>query len=187
MHHLVFFLFYLSLQVNLEFSVWGHGLVNKWSVDLELFSSFCFTPDLIWTLCPAPSLGQPRRHRVVVLRSPLSHCSFHRFSKENRNRGGRILLAGGFVLWAQPGECAEQGEVKGKAWGRAVPRLCPLGRLWWPVPSCHRVPLVPGAQGPPLEASVTRKEIHSRKSVPPGPDPTCFSEPLCCFGPENAI
>lgn len=102
---------------------------------------------------------------MAVLRSLLSHYSFHGFSKENRNRGGRILLAGGFVLWAQPGECAEEGEVKGKARGRAVPRLCPLGRLWWPVPSCHQVPLVPGAQGPPLEASVTtgRRFIHENQ------------------------
>ena len=48
---------------------------------------------------------------MEVLLSLLSHCSFYGFSKENRNRGGRILLAGGFAPWAQPGECAEQGEA----------------------------------------------------------------------------
>lgn len=161
MQHLVFFLFHLSLQVNLELSVWGHGLVNKWSVDLELSSSFCFTPDLIRNLCPAPSSGQSGRHRVEVLLSLLSHCSFYGFSKENRNRGGRILLAGGFAPWAQPGECAEQGEVKAEAWGRAVPRPCPLGRLWWPVPGCHQVFGPWCSRASPGGFSHHRKEIHS--------------------------
>lgn len=56
--------------------------------------------------------------------------------------------------------------MKGDAWGRAVPRLCPLGRLRWPVPGCRQVLLVPGAQKPPLEASVTtgRRFIHENQS-----------------------
>lgn len=160
-------------------------LLTNGQLTLEFSSSFCFTPDLIRTLCRVPSSGQSRRHRGGIL-SLLSHCSFYGFSKEKQKWEEESSLQ--VVLHPGPSlESAQSRGLKAGCLGGSTKAKVLLGG-WagWPVPGCRCGVFGPWCSKASLEASVTTGRTDSTMKIsPPAPDPTCFLN-LCCFGRENA-